>query len=65
VETEFTDKNNNTYKPGDLYKLPLPLDYTNIYNPYTGLKENVNQWSVDATLGYPASTLCVKINEVP
>ena len=65
VEVEFTDKNNNTYRPGDLYKLPLPLDYTNIYNPYTGLKENVNQWSVDATLGYPASTLCVKINEVP
>lgn len=64
VEVQFIDKNNITYSVGDLYKLALPLDHTNIYNPYTGIKEDVSNWSIDATAGYPDNAVCVKRNEV-
>lgn len=68
VETAFTDELNNiSYSPdgeNNLYKLPLPLDYKNIYNPITGKKEDVSRWSVDATTGYPDHSVCVRRQEV-
>ena len=65
VQTSFRDNYGVVYNEGDNYILPLPIDYTNIYNPFTGEKEDVSQWSVDATLGYPANTMCVRIDEIP
>lgn len=65
VTKSFTDIFGKVYRAGSIYKLGLPLDFKNIFNPYTGLKENTSEWSVDATGGYPADTLCVRLSEVP
>lgn len=65
VSTAFTDTYGTRYNVGDKYKLGLPIDYTNIYNPYTGTKEDPNEWSIDATAGYPANSMCVLWNEIP
>lgn len=68
VQQEFTDDAGVTYGPGsdqnNLYILPLPLDYKNIFNPFTGQREDVSKWSVDATTGYPAHSMCVRRQEV-
>lgn len=43
---------------GDIYQLALPLDINTIMNPFTGKKEDTSQWSIDATAGVPADTMC-------
>ena len=45
---------------GDTYKLALPIDTESLYNPYTGSKEDLSQWSMDATAGLPKDTFCTQ-----
>lgn len=43
---------------GTIFKLTLPLDATNLINPYTGEPEDLTKWSIDATAGMSADTFC-------
>lgn len=45
---------------GSIYKLELPLEPADIYNPYTGDKEDISQWSINATAGVPKNSICYK-----
>lgn len=63
VQTTFYDSNGVKYEKGDTYILNLPLDFNNIYDPETGIKENTSKWSIDATAGYPANSYCVRWDE--
>lgn len=43
---------------GTVFKLTLPLDATNLINPYTKEPEDLSKWSIDATAGMSADTFC-------
>lgn len=45
---------------GSVYTLELPLEPSDIYNPYTGGKEDISQWSINATAGVPKNSICYK-----
>lgn len=45
---------------GDLYTLSLPLEPELIVNPFTGEKENVRNWSTQATAGVPSDQICYR-----
>ena len=43
---------------GDVYMLDLPLEPEDIYNPYSGEKEDLSKWSKFATAGVPSDMIC-------
>ena len=46
------------WKAGEVYKLELPINVEGLINPYTREPVNVNDWSIDATVGIAADTVC-------
>lgn len=46
---------------GEMYtmkQLELPLEPARIYNPFTGEKEDISKWSINATAGVPPDYIC-------
>ena len=46
------------WKAGEIYKLDLPLNVDGLINPYTREPVNINEWSIDATVGIAKDTVC-------
>ncbi len=52
------EMNGAVYPAGSIFKLPLPLQVEGLVNPYTGELVNVDEWSMDATIGVAKDTVC-------
>ena len=56
--TEDFEVQGKLWKAGEIYKLDLPLNVEGLINPYTREHVNINEWSLDATVGIAADTVC-------
>lgn len=63
LEVEVPDPNDTEaphLMPGDVYRLQLPIEPSRLYNPFSGEKEDLSKWSLNATAGVPSNLLCYR-----